>query len=647
MGTIQVMPPHLANQIAAGEVVERPASCVKELVENAIDAKAQSVQVELLEGGIRKIVVQDDGIGMDEEDARLAFARHATSKLMTARDLFRVTTLGFRGEALASIAAIAKVTLQTRQHHASQGVRLRVEGTTEVEPMNPIGMPPGTRIEVDELFFNTPARLKYLRTVQTEQARCVEVVQKAALGHPDIAFRCIIDGHVVFQSAGRGQLREALAALYGAGEAKQMLELNHANSDYQVTGFIGQPTQARATRSHAHIYVNQRPIRNLAIVQAVAAGYQNRLMVGRHPLFVLHITLQPTLVDVNIHPHKAEVRFSEERDLCLLIQNAVRSTLDKAFLVPTISEAVPRKKSVDTSSQATFQLQPENVIGQSPSSSRPVDDSLGELETSVKVNSSVSRGIAGDRYESRKNFQTAEYQAVVREALRPTEVAASAVENYSMSQNDAKPSPSDAATSVGMRPENWRLRPIGQALGMYILADDGESLYIIDQHAAHERVLYELFDSRMKERAAASMPLLTPVNVTLLPLEYAWVIEHQAAYEAMGLVYEPFGGYDVIVRNIPDIWEGLDYARLIQDTFADCDSSRVKLQNVQEALRESIVMRACKAAIKANWYLSDAEMQALCESLSNLADPFHCPHGRPVFLRLSARDLEKGFRRIV
>ncbi|MCL6518164.1 MAG: DNA mismatch repair endonuclease MutL, partial [Alicyclobacillus sp.] len=310
----------LANQIAAGEVVERPASCVKELVENSLDAQARHVRVVLEEGGIARILVQDDGTGMDEADLVLATARHATSKVRHVRDLQRIQTLGFRGEALASIAAVARVRLASRPHGAEQGVEVQVEGGERTNGPRPVGMPPGTVVEVRDLFYNTPARLKYLRAVQTEQARCLEVLQRAALARPDVGFRCETGGRVLWQTPGDSRPLSVMAALFGAGEAGQLLHVARATADYRIEAWIGRPTQARSSRAHAHLFVNRRPIRNPAIHQAVVAAFGQRLMTGRHPLYVMYLEMDPALVDVNVHPHKSEVRFSEERDLTALVQ---------------------------------------------------------------------------------------------------------------------------------------------------------------------------------------------------------------------------------------------------------------------------------------------------------------------------------------
>ncbi len=649
MGQIQILPEILANQIAAGEVVERPASCVKELLENSLDAGAKSIYVSLEEGGISSITVQDDGCGMDEVDARLAFARHATSKIKHQRDLFRIATLGFRGEALASIAAVARVTLQTRPHESSHGIQVVVEGGDVVVESTPIGMPPGTKIEVRDLFYNTPARLKYLRSVATEQARCIDVVHQAALARPDVAFRCDVSGHTVFRTSGRGDVLDVLAVLYGVGEAKQFLQIAKESADYKVTGWVGRPTQSKSSRSHARLYINQRPIRNIAVHQAVVAGYGHRLMVGKHPMYVINIQMDPTLVDVNIHPHKAEVRFSEERDLVQLVQQAVREALDEAFLVPTVSllggKPLERPKS---SVQTQLSL---SATEQKPSYTipAPVREAHPSAHRETAATSTQDPRVNG-RSQGEGRVSTDAWKRVLmpnpeRSDVRPEQTDLVMSQESSAVYEDPAPTGLPAA-SVDLRPSDWKLRPIGQALGMYIVADDGENLYIIDQHAAHERVLYEKFSKRMQETEVQSIQLLTPLTLTLSGQQLTAVQDNLELLVDMGLVFEPFGGREVLLRSIPCIWEGLDYPRLVDD-FLQALVEATGKSDVRDVLRERVVTKACKAAVKANEYLSSLEIDALCEALSTLEDPFHCPHGRPVFIRLSSHDLEKEFRRIV
>ena len=707
MGQIQVMSEALANQIAAGEVVERPASCVKELFENSLDAGAKTIVVQLEEGGIKRIRVQDDGHGMDEGDLRLAFSRHATSKVKSSRDLFRIGTLGFRGEALASIAAVARVKLQSRMADSEQGHGISVEGSTTKGAVEPVGMPVGTIIEVADLFFNTPARLKYLRTVQTEQARCVEVVQKAALSRPDVRMRVDVDGHVLFQTTGAGNPQNVLATLYGVGEAGQLLHIEGQTPDYRIAGYIGRPTQARSSRTHANLFVNQRPIRNIAVHQAIAGGYGQRLMVNKQPMYAVYIDLDPGLVDVNIHPHKSEVRFSEERDLTQFLQQLVRTALDEAFLVPTArlnstgsrAEQGPRpvqtglgiipkspwhdanrpqaghpqsrqpqseqplaghvhKQAQSDGGVQTTQTLPAETVGRATpkvsASTQQLKYPAGTRSLPPEVLESMYGGDNSTGPVVRERANDSGHPATGEPQARPTSTLPDA-QTTPLQGDAADISEENAAAGESVVPsaelsaptrEGWRLRPIGQTLGMYILADDGEDLYIIDQHAAHERVLYERFTKQMKARSAHSIELLTPMPFHLSPGDAAVLTQHIDVLAEMGLSFEPFGGYSFMLRSIPAVWDGLDPSALAQELVSSL-AEDTRAVDVKVALRERIIMRACKAAIKANHRLSDMEMRALIDAFSDLDDPFHCPHGRPVFVRLTSRDLEKEFRRIV
>lgn len=616
MGQIQVMSTSLANQIAAGEVVVRPASVVKELIENSIDARASTISVRLAEGGISEISLRDDGAGMDEDDALLAFKRHATSKVFVNRDLENIHTLGFRGEALASIAAVARVTMVTRTSQSDAATVIDIAGG-ELAPVRHTGAAVGTTIEVRDLFYNTPARLKYLRTVQTEQAKCVEVVQRAALSHPHVSFSVATEHSTLFQTPGKGDARQVLASLYGVGEAKQFLELRDATADYDLSGYVGRPTQGRASRAYGHLFVNGRPVRNVAVHQAVISGFKNRLMVGKHPMYAIYLSMDPKLLDVNVHPLKEEVRFSEERDVVQFVQAAVTSVLDDTLLVASPKSRIAHtERQIDATNSDTRRRTYERPL--------PLDWHAGAArETTTNI------------YDRAQNQNTdAKMQDIVKGLSSNAVDAGNAADTPSSSKQQR-------------RKQDWILRPIGQALGMYVLADDGASLYIIDQHAAHERILYEEFRSRLTSREVRAMPLLTPVQTTLRPVTFERVMAHQAGLEALGLSTEHFGGFDVIVRTVPDIWEGLSMETLIADLFeqlpdeADVDSSFF------ERLHDTLALRACKAAVKANWRLSIEELTALCSALPKLDDPFHCPHGRPIFVEWSNEQLEREFRRVV
>lgn len=628
MGKIQVMPKVMADQIASGEVVARPASCVKELVENSLDAGATRIEVSLAEGGIACVTVVDDGEGMSPEDAVLAFHRHATSKVHEPRDLARIRTLGFRGEALAAIASVARVRLITRARGEESGVLVRVEGG-EIHPPEPVGAPFGTTMEVRDLFFNTPARLKYLRSAQTEQARSVEVVQRESLAHPEVAFVCRTERQVLFQTPGRGDAREVWAALYGVGEARMLLEVHGATGDYALRGYVGRPTQARSSRQHGYLFINGRPVRNPAVQQAVERAYGERLMVGRYPVYALYLEMDPALVDPNVHPQKWEVRLSEERDVCDLVESAVRAALDNVMLT-----AAPRvRTSAPLASPVPLNL-PEESAGPREMRQSPSPAAAQKKRPQVLTRwPSFGEG-SGRTPAPREAWES---------ALAVRESAAAQVEiehetRASQAEGDGRDVPQE-------RPADWRLRPIGQALRMYILAEDGNDLYIIDQHAAHERVLYEDLLDAWQQGEIQPMPLLTPLELSLTPSAFEEVMARREELLALGFEIDPFGAHTILVRTIPDSWQGLDYAALLRDVLDDLASMGPKA--TARDIMHRLATRACKAAIKAHDSLTMPEMEALCRRLTRARDPYHCPHGRPIFLRMSERELAKSFRRIV
>jgi len=629
MGKIQVMPKVMADQIAAGEVVARPASCVKELVENSLDAGATRIELSLAEGGIACVTVVDDGEGMSPEDAVLAFHRHATSKVHEPRDLARIRTLGFRGEALAAIASVARVRLITRARGEESGVLVRVEGG-EIHPPEPIGAPFGTTMEVRDLFFNTPARLKYLRSAQTEQARSVEVVQRESLAHPEVAFVCRTERQVLFQTPGRGDAREVWAALYGVGEARMLIEVRGTTGDYALRGYVGRPTQARSSRQHGYLFINGRPVRNPAVQQAVERAYGERLMVGRYPVYALYLEMDPALVDPNVHPQKWEVRLSEERDVCHLVESAVRAALDNAMLT-----AAPRvRTSGRLGSPVPLNLpeEPERPreMRQSPSPATDPKERPRVLARAPSFGQGPGRTAA-----PREAWESA---LAVRESSAASQLQAETEAQARQVEEAGRDVPQE-------RPADWRLRPIGQALRMYILAEDGNDLYIIDQHAAHERVLYEDLLDAWQQGEIQPMPLLTPLELSLTPSAFEEVMARREELLALGFEIDPFGVHTILVRTIPDSWQGLDYAALVRDALDDLGAMGPNA-TVPDIMHR-LATRACKAAIKAHDSLTMPEMEALCRRLTRARDPYHCPHGRPVFLRMSERELAKSFRRIV
>lgn len=590
---IHILPPEVANKIAAGEVVERPASVVKELIENAIDAGASEIRVEAREGGRRLVRVQDDGCGIPAAEVELAFARHATSKLHTAEDLARIATLGFRGEALASIAAVSRLTVLTRAADEPTGTLLRLEGG-QIVAREPRGVPPGTTVTVEHLFFNVPARLKFLRTAATEAGHIHQIVTRYALAYPERRFSLVSDGRLTFQSTGSGKRYDVLVKVYGLDMAKQMLEIGSSrlegfkvsgssapvvascNLEPVVSGYVGVPSLHRSNRQQITFYVNRRWIRDTSLAYAVIQAYHTLLPAGRFPVALLFLELDPAAVDVNVHPTKAEVRFSDERAVFHAVQREVRRVLVDQAPVPTMAM---------------------------PPSAWPSPEWVRH-QTLVEAGERPARQLAIELH-------------------RPGEVPAR--------PPGAEPSPLPM------------LRLVGQLGATYIIAEGPEGMYLIDQHAAHERILYERL---MAERAAASVSsqgLLEPLPLELTPLQAAIVEEHLELLRGVGFQIEPFGGETYLVRSVPALLSVGDPRQALVEIIEGLAQDEELLAQERE---EELVRLICKqAAIKAGQTLSVQEMQELVRQLERTASPRTCPHGRPTMIHLSAEQLAREFGR--
>ncbi len=606
MGKIRVLDDLVANQIAAGEVVERPASVVKELLENAIDAGAKRITIHIEEGGLKRIEVLDDGSGMMKEDVAIAFVRHATSKLSVIDDLRKLHTLGFRGEALPSIAAVSRLTLTTRTAEQDEGVHFVIEGGT-VQQEEPIGCPVGTKIVVADLFYNTPARLKFIRSLQTETAHVYEVVGRAAAARPDIAFTLLADGKTQVKTVGDGAMPTLFSALYNVTIAKSAVAIVLLDEQYQLRGMMALPEYAKTTRKAMWFSINGRPVRSYLIADAVLDGCATMIMKGRFPLICLDLTLDPSLVDVNVHPSKLEVRFSEEQDVRQLIKQAIQDALKAGIMPPEINVSSPLAPSFvkEASQQEQVVLRPRLSNAYSATTTLPNSRSNAPRygkETAAQVAFAIQEPI----------FEESKPQDVVRQKVNQT-----------------------------LRER--RLRAVGQVLTMYIVAQDGESIYLIDQHAAHERVMYERFKQQFQERDHFALPLLVPITQDLPPSSINLLMQKADLATSYGFTFEPFGEQSIVIRTIPSIWEGLDTHQLIDDFITDLLEEKAISDRL--LLEDRIIMRSCKAAIKANQTLSLLEMNALLDALAPLNNPFTCPHGRPTAMIITKQQLEREFKR--
>lgn len=603
---IRILDAHTANQIAAGEVIERPASVVKELVENALDAGSTRIVVEVEDGGRKLIRVSDNGCGIPAGELRLAFERHATSKLSSIADLASLTTLGFRGEALPSIASVARLTMVTRVPESLAGAAITFAGGALVEE-TAAAAPVGTTVTVRDLFYNTPAREKFLKTAATELARIVDVVAAAALGHPEVAFRLTSAGRALLTTAGDGNLPAVVVAVLGSAVADCLRPLDYEADDLRITGFAVAPDVSRGNRGGQFLFVNGRPIRSPLLGHALSEAYRDLLPAGRHPLAVIFVQLPPGAVDVNVHPAKAEVRFADERRVHAAVYAALRAALNAAG--PAAAGTAGFRRSGD----------------------RPEDDP------------SAGGGAHWRPPAGEQPFFS--YFDRVRELPEP--FAGANAERADASGGEPAPTLAarqgePPAASPPVRNSLAALVPLGQLHRTYIVAEGSDGLYIVDQHAAHERVLFEQY---LQPAAVRAQDLLFPVTIDLTPAELATIDEFAGPLAELGFTVEPFGDGAVAVRSVPAALAGEFDRAFFTDLLAalaagaDGDSPLVQRDRILAAVA------SCRAAIKARDLLTPAGAAALLARLGETANPWTCPHGRPTIIRLGLDELAKRFRR--
>ncbi len=607
MTKINVLDEFTANQIAAGEVVERPASVVKELIENALDAGAGRIVAELENGGFTAITVSDDGMGMVEEDLILALSRHATSKINSAADLSCVTTLGFRGEALPSIAAVSKMHITTRTRDILTGSILEAEAG-KIISVSPAGCPPGTTVTVKDLFFNTPARRKSMKSTSTEGASCGDIISHLALARPEVSFELRAKGRRVFNSPGTGNLLDAVTAVYGAKLGREMISVNAGTKTIAVRGLLGKPALNRSTRSHITIIINGRYVRCPAVSTAVEEAYRTFLPQGRRPVVVISLSISPELLDVNVHPTKLEVRLLEEERVSGLVIDIVRNTLKNNNIIPSSLHKNSEKiVSLPDNARKTLPIEPEQAkINFEEAYYSPVDSvkngNTGKLP--VDLNQLHDSG-----FQERGNLGTA-------------------------GEEKAEYSGGDK-----LLPE---LSVIAQLPPTYILAGGAEGLYIIDQHAAHERILYEEFLDGFKE--VSGQYLLIPVTLELDYREAAILTDKIVWLNSGGFIIEHFGGNTFLLRGVPSCFPAGYEKELFLDILDYIKERGTGVSRIEvfDRLASSI---ACRNAIKAGEKLSRPSMDALLKRLARTENPYTCPHGRPTIIHLSYRDLEARFGR--
>lgn len=646
MGKIQELSESLANQIAAGEVVERPASVVKELIENALDAGSSQIDIYLEEAGLRKIQIIDNGEGMVMEDARNAFKRHATSKIHNRNDLFRIRTLGFRGEALPSIASVAQVTLETAHQTQNQGTYLVLKGGKIIEE-KPSALRQGTKITVENLFFNTPARLKYVKSLQTELANVGDIVNRLALSHPEVAFRLVHDGNKMLTTTGNGDLKQSIMGIYGLNTAKKMREIKAEDLDFKIHGYISLPEITRANRNYLSIIINGRYIKNFILNKAIVNGYGSKLMIGRFPIGVVKIEMDPLLVDVNVHPTKQEVRLSKEAELANLISQAIQERLKEENLIPkVVSDDLFKKKKV-----ATEQIEQTTLDFIKPSPSAGAlnfDPSTGQFFVEEAVTPAVEKNVDNlveNPIEANEWLETS--------LVEPTTTTFSTA-------SDLFEEPAPVVDFVDNSSEAWlpqeepvkqneaasfpRLEYFGQMHGTYLFAQSHEGLYIVDQHAAQERIKYEYYRQKIAEVGKDLQSLFVPVVLEYSQVDGLKIKEHLSILQEANIFLEDFGNNSFIIREHPS-WFPLGEEEVIIREIIEIvlETGTFDLAKFREA---TAIMMSCKRSIKANHYLNEMQARVLLEDLAKCENPFNCPHGRPVLIHFSNREMERLFKRI-
>ena len=692
MGRIVVLDENTANQIAAGEVVEGPASIVKEMVENAVDAGASQVQVDIRNGGIRYIRVTDNGCGMERDDVEMAFERHATSKLRKIDDLDEIRSMGFRGEALASIASVSRMDMITRTPVDAEGTKVKMEGGTLLS-VEPAGGPAGTTFVVRDLFYNTPARYKFLKKDATEAARVEDVMERLALAHPDVAMQLVSGGETVLRTPGNGDLASAIYALYGRQTAEALLPLTLEQEGIRVSGFVGRPAIARGNRARQTFLMNGRVIRSATLTAALDEGFRTLLMTRQYAFAVLVLEIPPLRVDVNVHPAKLEVRFAEERAVFSAVHGAVRNALLTdavgGGLAPTESfgASVSVRETHVAPTTVQQRLMPEVVslpadagarLGEGPSrqSASPLQQApYKPLERMLAPQAMQTPQMPADTAlmaqtpqmpvdadSAAQMPQPPESAALAAQMPQPPQEASSLAPVIHAPADLAVLSMEPAWTAVSAEPAGdqslhsttptdvrhpafLRMRQVGQVFNSFIVLELEDEMLLLDQHAAHERIRFEDLRWGLRDGNAPSQPFLQPVALHLSAMEMEQAMPVLASLERIGFEMESFGGNTLLVRAIPATFDGrLSEAELSAIVLEGISDSG----NRQGAVSEETLHRiSCKGAIKANRTLSALEIHALLERLSNLENPYTCVHGRPILLRFPRRELEKRFKRIV
>ncbi|MFJ7929530.1 DNA mismatch repair endonuclease MutL [Peribacillus sp. NPDC096448] len=642
MGKIIQLDEALSNKIAAGEVVERPASVVKELVENAIDANSTIIEIELVEAGLGSIRIVDNGDGILADDIETAFKRHATSKIKDENDLFRIRTLGFRGEAMPSIASVSRFEMKSSTGEGV-GTRILLEGGM-VKELEASSSRKGTDILVSNLFYNTPARLKYMKTIHTELGNITDVANRLALSHPDVSIRLTHNEKRILHTNGNGDVRQVLAAIYGANIAKKMIPVQASSLDFKLTGYIVMPEITRASRNYISTMINGRFIKNYALVKAILDGYHTLLPIGRFPIALLNIEMDPILVDVNVHPSKMEVRLSKEQELYSLVSETIKSSFKRMSLIP--SGYTPTAKSEQVKSeQTTLELDHvvengKRVLEEAKKEASLLKDTLirEKQEQKSNVDHFNLEPIKEIIYSNEQQQMEDVYVPVLQDDESKNFESAEKYTTYTVEQEEEI----EAKEPDSRIPPMY---PIGQMHGTYIFAQNEKGLYIIDQHAAQERIKYEYFKEKVGRVENELQDMLVPITLEFSTDQCIRIDEYRHELEKVGVYLEEFGYNAYIVRSHPQWFpKGIEQEILEEMIEQLLSMKKVDIKKLRE---EAAIMMSCKASIKANRHLRNDEIQALLDELRRTTDPFTCPHGRPIIISYSIYEMEKMFKRIM
>lgn len=664
MGKIKELQTSLANKIAAGEVVERPGSVVKELLENAIDAQATEINIEVAQSGVESIRVVDNGTGIAIDDLGLVFHRHATSKLDQDDDLFHIRTLGFRGEALASISSVSKVTLKTCTD-SEEGQEIYVENG-EILNQKPAKAKRGTDILVESLFYNTPARLKYIKSLYTELGKITDIVNRMAMSHPNIRISLISDGKTIIKTNGSGRTNEVMAEIYGMKVAKDLVHITGDTSDYHLEGYVAKPEHSRSNKHYISIFINGRYIKNFLLDKAIQEGYHTLLMIGRFPICYINIEMDPILVDVNVHPTKLEVRLSKEDQLFELIVEKIREAFQDRILIPQndMDKITKKNKVLDKFEQQKMDFE-KRKQQQNDFQQQSFHD---EVQSHEDRESHEPKSQAQLQYNT-ENMQDDDIQSTIRETnvknddyAQTQRALLDEMENHeqesilhqnnqheTFNQDDKAQDIANQDIKGSVSKDASRRVPymevVGQVHGTYIIAQNEQGMYMIDQHAAQERIKYEYFREKIGEVSNESQNLLIPLTFHFSTDELMIINQHKEELDKVGVYLEPFGGNDYIVDSYPVWFPASEAEEIIKDMIEYVlEHKKVNVKKIRE---DAAIMMSCKQSIKANHYLRNNEMADLVNQLRETEDPFTCPHGRPIIINFSNYELERLFKRII